>query len=211
MKKFFFSAFVLTAVLFAGEKVQAQQLKIGIFDLDLMVQVMPGYRAVDSLVQIYDRDSLAAEQDIYISEYQRLDSTYKADSALVAQGKKSKALLDYTINEREKMRNNLVYWQQIAQQKENNKRGQLAQPLYEQVASAYKKVLDTKKYTLVLKPETVELGTSVVDNLFVAVAKELKLTSLPQELLQIGNDPDAPAAGANPPKTTNPPPATKKP
>lgn len=194
--------------MFANDKVQAQQLKIGIFDLDYMVQAMPGYRSVDSLVQIYDRDSLSAEYDIYMSEYQRLDSTYKTDSALVAQGKKSKALLDYTAGERQKMGMNLAYWQQIAQQKENNKRGELAQPLYEQVAAAYKKVLDTKKYTLVLKPESIELGTSIVDNLFVAVAKELKLTSLPQELLQLGNDPDAPATGAtqqkaNPPAANN--------
>jgi Skp family chaperone for outer membrane proteins len=195
MKKAFFSVLFLTAVLFGGEKVQAQQLKIGVFDIDVMVQVLPGYRGVDSLVQLYDRDSLSAEYDIYMSEYQRLDSTYKTDSALVAQGKKSKALLDYTANERQKMGMNIAYWQNIAQQKEDNKRQQLAQPLYEQVVNAYKKVLDAKKYNLILKPQSVELGGNSVDNLFISVAKELKLTSLPQELLQFGNDPDAPAGG----------------
>jgi hypothetical protein len=42
-----------------------------------------------------------------------------------------------------------------------------------------------------------------IDNLFISVAKELKLTSLPQELLQLGNDPDAktPAPGTKPPAT----------
>jgi Skp family chaperone for outer membrane proteins len=203
MKKVFFSMLVLTAVLFGGEKVQAQQLKIGVFDMDVMVQVLPGYRAVDSLVQLYDRDSLSSEYEVYMTEYQRLDSTYKTDSALVAQGKKSKALLDYTANERQKMGMNLAYWQQISQQKEDNKRAQLAQPLYEQVAAAYKKVLDAKKYSLILKPQTIELGSNV-DNLFISVAKELKLTALPQELLQFGNDPDASQTGGtntNPPKT----------
>lgn len=211
MKKVFFSVLVLTAVLFGGEKVQAQQFKIGVFDMDVMVQVLPGYRAVDSLVQLYDRDSLSAEYDVYMSEYQRLDSTYKTDSALVAQGKKSKALLDYTTSERQKMGMNIAYWQQIAQQKEDNKRAQLAQPLYEQVAAAYKKVLDAKKYSLILKPQTIELGSNV-DNLFISVAKELKLTSLPQELLQFGNDPDAPQTGGTstaPPKANSG--ATKKP
>lgn len=201
----------LTAVLFGGEKVHAQQLKIGVFDIDVMVQVLPGYRAVDSLVQLYDRDSLSAEYDVYMSEYQRLDSTYKADSALVAQGKKSKALLDYTTNERQKMGMNLAYWQQIAQQKEDNKRAQLAQPLYEQVAAAYKKVLDTKKYNLILKPQSIELGGNAVDNLFIAVAKELKLTSLPQELLQFGNDPDAQGGTGSAPKTSSGGTTTKKP
>jgi Skp family chaperone for outer membrane proteins len=213
MKKVFFSLLVLAAVLFGGEKVQAQQLKIGVFDIDVMVQVLPGYRAVDSLVQLYDRDSLSAEYDVYLTEYQRLDSTYKADSALVAQGKKSKALLDYTTNERQKMGMNLAYWQQIAQQKEESKRAQLAQPLYEQVVNAYKKVLDAKKYNLILKPQTIELPSNAADNLFIAVAKELKLTALPQELLQFGSDPDAPqgASNNNAPKINSGTTTTKKP
>ena len=92
---------------------------------------------------------------------------------------------------------NIVYWQQIAQNKSDNKRGQLAQPLYEVVANAYKKVLDTRKYTLILKPNSYELG-SQIDNLFITVAKELKLTSLPQQYLTLGNDPDAPKAPAVP-------------
>jgi Skp family chaperone for outer membrane proteins len=214
MKKILFSVFVLTAVSFLTEKVQAQQVKIGVFDLDIMVQAMPGYANVDSLLQIYQRDSLAAEYDVYMSEYQRLDSTYKADSALVAQGKKSKALLDYTTNERQKMAMNVAYWQQIAQNKYENKRGQLAQPLYEQVYNAYKKVLGQKKYALVLKPGAYEPGNPrdnlfQVDNLFISVAKELKLTSLPQELLQFGGDPDGPKTASNvaPPKTNNSAPA----
>jgi hypothetical protein len=99
------------------------------------------------------------------------------------------------------MQMNLVYWQQIAQQKEENKRGQLAQPLYEQVAAAYKKVLDTRKYTLILKPQTYELGFPI-DNLFISVAKELKLDSLPQQLLYLGDDPDA--SKANSSGTNNP-------
>jgi len=214
MKKILFSVFVLTAVSFLTEKVQAQQVKIGVFDLDIMVQAMPGYANVDSLLQIYQRDSLTAEYDVYMSEYQRLDSTYKADSALVAQGKKSKALLDYTTNERQKMAMNVAYWQQIAQNKYESKRGQLAQPLYEQVYNAYKKVLSQKKYALVLKPGAYEPGNPrdnlfQVDNLFISVAKELKLTSLPQELLQFGVDPDGPktASNAAPPKTNNNAPA----
>ena len=213
MKKVFFSVLILTAVLFAGKDVHAQQMKIGVFDIDIMVQVMPEYRNVDSLLQIYQNDSLNAEYEVYTNEYKRLDSTYKADSVLVAQGKKSKALLDYTEGERKKMTTNIVYWQQIAQNKFENKRGQLAQPLYRQIADAYKKVIDTKKYTLILKPQSYEIGSNV-DNLFISVAKELKLTSLPQELLQFGGDPDAPKTGSTtPPKTNNPPAggATKKP
>jgi Skp family chaperone for outer membrane proteins len=190
MKKTFFPILIFIAFFFAGKNAGAQQLKVGVFDLDLMVQAMPGYHLVDSLLQIYESDSLGAEYQYYQNEYHRLDSTYKADSVLVAQGKKLKTLLDMTAADRQKIALNLVYWQQIAQNKSNNKRNQLAQPLYTVVAGAYKKILERKKYTLVLKPQTFELGFPI-DNIFIAVAKELKLTSLPQDLLYIGDDPDA--------------------
>lgn len=197
MKKILLSIFSCIAFILAGENIKAQTLKVGVFDLDLMVQAMPGYREVDSLVQIYERDSLGFEYQYYQESYQRLDSIYKIDSALVAQGKKSKAVLDFTIEERKKMALNLVYWQQIAQNKSNNKRSQLARPLYEVVSSAYRKILDRKKYTLILKPQTYEAGFAI-DNIFISMARELKLSGLPQELIYLGDDPDAPKQPAKP-------------
>jgi len=189
MKKRFYVAFATFVLLFSIHPLHAQQVKVGVFDIDLMVQAMPGYRQVDSMVQIYEKDSLAAEYEIYQSEYIRLDSTYKKDSALFAAGKKSKQLLDYTAEQRQKMGLNIVYWQQLSQNKLNLKRNELARPLYEQVGLAYKRVLDKKKYTIVLKPQTYEFGFRI-ENIFVSVAKELKLTSLPREILSLGDDPD---------------------
>jgi hypothetical protein len=56
-----------------------------------------------------------------------------------------------------------------------------------------------------LKPQTYEAGFPI-DNIFLAVARDLKLSGLPQELLYLGDDPDAakqpaaakPATGAKP-------------
>lgn len=190
MKKVLLAVFSLVVFMFAGQNIKAQTLKIGVFDIDLMVQAMPQYHIVDSLMQIYNDDSLGSERQINEMEFHRLDSTYKVDSALFAQGKKTKALFDFTTEERRKVGLNLVYWQQIAQNKSNNKRGQYAQPLYEMVINAYKKILDKKKYTLILKPNTYEAGFDI-DNVFLSVARELKLTELPQQLVGIGRDPDA--------------------
>lgn len=190
-----FSLMILT------ENLKAQSFKAGVFDLDIMVQAMPGYHEVDSLVKQYEIDSLAPEYEYYQLEYARLDSTYKLDSPMVAQGKKSKALLDHVVEDRRKMALNIVYWQQISQNKSNNKRAQLAQPLYITVSEAYKKVLLKKKYNLILKPQTYEAGFAI-DNIFLSVARELKLTQLPEQLLYLGDDPDAkPAAVAKPPAT----------
>jgi Skp family chaperone for outer membrane proteins len=198
MKKVLFIVLAVVGSFFAAENVQAQQLKLGVFDIELMVQAMPKYRNVDSLVQIYERDSLSAEYNVYQTEYHRLDSTYKADSA----AKKSNAILEYNKNQRQQMGMNLVYWQQIAQNKSDQKRGMLAQPIYEQVVNAYKKVLEARKYTIVLKPNTYEVGTNV-ENVFQYVAKELKV-SLPAEL---GGD--LQEEGAKP-KPTAPKPGAKQ-
>jgi Skp family chaperone for outer membrane proteins len=194
---FFFS---LVASMLMTANVKSQTLKIGVFDIDIMVQAMPGYRAVDSLMQIYDRDTLGALRTYNETEYKRLDSTYKADSAQVAQGKKSKAILDMVSADRQKAIVNILYWQQIAQGKSNEKRGVLSQNLYTLVVEAYKKVLARKKYTLVLKPQTYE-GGFPIDNIFIAVARELKLAGLPQDLLYLGNDPDP----VKQPQTQKPP------
>ncbi|MEI9910085.1 MAG: OmpH family outer membrane protein [Bacteroidota bacterium] len=203
MKKNLLVAFLCIALLFAAPNTNAQSLKVGVFDIDLMVQAMPGYRIVDSLVRIYEADSLAVEYEYYQLEYQRLDSTYKADSGLVAAGKKSKALLDFTNEERRKMAINIVYWQQISQNKSNSKRSQYAQPLYQVISGAYRKILEKKKYTLILKPQTYEAGFPI-DNIFLSMARELKLQGLPQELLYLGDDPDAVKQPAKPATGTKP-------
>ena len=127
MKKILSFALSFTALLFLSVNARSQTLKIGVFDVDVMVQAMPGYQNVDSLMQIFDRDSLGSLREYYESEYQRLDSTYKADSAQVAAGKKSKAILDMVYADRQKAMINIIYWQQIAQNKSNEKRGVLSQ------------------------------------------------------------------------------------
>jgi Skp family chaperone for outer membrane proteins len=84
MKQVLMAAVCVTALCFTVKTSNAQTapaLKIGVFDLDIMVQALPEYRGIDSLTQIYQRDTLGAEYSVYQSEYQRLDSTLHADSA----------------------------------------------------------------------------------------------------------------------------------
>jgi len=203
MKKIVSFSFVFAVSLLLSVNARSQTLKVGVFDIGIMVQAMPGYVVVDSLMQVYDRDSLGSLREYYESEYQRLDSTYKTDSAQVVAGKKSKAIVDMVYADRQKAMINIVYWQQIAQNKSNEKRNVLSQGIYNLVVNAYKKVLARKKYTLVLKPQTYEGGFKI-DNIFIAVARELKLTELPQNLLYLGDDPDPVKQ-----PTTQKPPVTK--
>ena len=60
-KAIFFLSLVVCTLMTAN--VKSQTLKVGVFDIDIMVQAMPGYRAVDSLMQLFDRDSMGALRD----------------------------------------------------------------------------------------------------------------------------------------------------
>jgi Skp family chaperone for outer membrane proteins len=202
MKKVLFVVLAIAGSVFAGNKASAQQ-KIGVFDLDIMVsQAMPQYRAVDSLVQVYERDSLALEYDYALKEYNRLDSSYKKDSA----DKKPVSVLNYIKQQKNEIATTLIYWQQISQQKSGQRRQILAGPLYERVAAAYQKVLQTNQYLVVLKPEAIEfMGSPKVENIFEKVAKEMKIT-LPDQLRS-----SAPEQGEQQQQPGNRAPTTKPP
>ena len=187
--------FLIAGSLTVSNKVKAQTPKIGVFDLDMMARAMPGYPTVDSLVAIYEQDSLKAEYDFAVQEYNRLDSTYKADSA----AKKSPTVLKYIQDQRMQIATTVVYWQQISQRKSGEKRQLLANPLYDQILIAYKKVLDANNYLVVLKPGAYEMG-SKVDNVFEKVAKELKIP-LPNQLRSAPEEQTQQAPPQNRPKT----------
>lgn len=180
MKQVLMAAVCVTALCFSFKTSNAQTtpaLKIGVFDLDIMVQALPEYRTVDSLVQLYQRDTLGAEYQVYMSEYVRLDSTLKVDSA---KGNVPKTVMDYNNQQKQQMAMQLTYWQQIAQNKSDQYRSEKLRPSYQRILVAYKKVLAAKKYDLILKPDAYELG-SKVENVFPLVAKEMGIT-LPQGL-----------------------------
>ncbi len=173
MKKVLFVVLAFMGLLFAGNSAQAQTAKVGVFDIDIMLQAMPGYRAVDSLLQIYEQDSLKGEYDFAMREYNRLDSTFKSDSAAKAPA----SVLNYVKQQRNEIATTIIYWQQISQRKTEGKRQELASPLYERIIPAYQKVIRDNNYLVVLKPDAIEfIGSTKVENLFEKVAKELKIT-----------------------------------
>lgn len=190
---------------FAVTNVDAQAgAKVGVFDIDVAVNAMPGYRRVDSLLALYQQDSLKGEYDFAVKEYNRLDSNYKVDSA----AKKSATVLNYQKDQRSQVATTIVYWQQISQQKSEQKRQQLAGPLFEKVLGAYSKVLQSNNYLVVLKPGAYEMG-SKVDNIFEKVYREMKLP-VPDQLKSQGPDQEQ-QSGAQPGATSPRPAGVSRP
>jgi hypothetical protein len=78
MKKLMMSVALLVSLGLAGSKeANAQAIKIGYFDLDAMISIMPGADKIDSLMQVFVRDSINAEYDFRVEEFNRMDSTLK--------------------------------------------------------------------------------------------------------------------------------------
>lgn len=186
-------AFIAIMGMTAATQVQAQTaLKIGVLNSEEMIQYLPEFRTVDSLVTRYSQDSLGSQFEIYQSEYHRLDSTYKADSA----AKASQAKLNYTLGERNKNAQILINWQRYAQQMQQAKYQQLAQPLVIKVSQAVQKVCAERHIAFVLRPDAFDFapqGSTIIEDISYPVAKALGLPV---------NDPAPAANGASTPATT---------
>lgn len=181
--KIAFYSLVLTAICFiSSSKCYSQTFKIGVFDIDSMVHALPEYRNIDSLLVVYEIDTLQTEYEILYQEYIKTDSFYlnRGDYNY------DKKLLDSISFIRQKLAINLVYWTQIVEQNRDERRRRFSEPLYQKVRVAFKKVVEEYKYDLVFKPRAIQFGNNV-DNLFILVAKKLNLTSLPAHLQQLGN------------------------
>jgi len=174
MKKVIFSLLTVMALGFFtnGAQAQAPALKVGVFNPDAIVARLPEYKDVQKKIEAFEKDSLGPRRDAIEYQYNRADSSYKADSA----AGKSKQVLDYSNQQRQQYAWQLINWQQIVQNAERQKFAELARPLYDKVNKVYMDEVKAQKITLVLNPDAVMyVDDKTVINLFLPVAKKLNI------------------------------------
>ncbi len=178
MKKLLFVWMATSAVLFSANSASAQQpVKIGYFDEQQVLGLMPGIDKVSQEIESFQQDSLKDEYDYTYKQFIRQDSIFKKDSAGLAPKAREMALSDLN-----KYRQKLVYWQQYSQEALGQKQEQLLQPFRVKILSALNEVIAEQKYTLVLKSDALSpyVNPPLLDNLAIRVAIKLKLP-LPKE------------------------------
>jgi len=178
MKKLFFIMLAVTATVFSAENVSAQQpVKIGYFDEQLVLGLMPGIDKVSQQIESFQQDSLKEEYDFTYKTFMRQDSIFKKDSAT-----SSAKAREMMLNDLNKNRQKLVYWQQYSQEAVSQKQEQLLQPFRVKILTALNEVIAEQKYTLVLKNDALSpyVNPPLMDNLAIRVAIKLKL-QLPKE------------------------------
>lgn len=197
MKKLFVAVVAFAALIMASSNKAAAQSKMGYFDLEYVVSLMPGVSKVDTTLALFERDSLGAEYEFRLSEFQRNDSTLKADSAKMPtrlyQEKKNEMIQKFYI---------LQNWQQYSQQVIQAKQQELMSPFLNKALAAFQQVVEEGKYGYVFKRESLWLAPPA-DNLIPAVAKKLGLKLPP--------DPNAPQVEEAPANKPAAKPATTKP
>lgn len=197
MKKLMVVLAAVAGLMLAGSDKAAAQTKMGYFDLEYVVSLMPGVSKVDTVLAQFERDSLGMEYDFRLSEFQRNDSTLKADSAKMParlyQEKKNDLIQKFYV---------LQNWQQYSQQVSQAKQQELMEPFLNKALAAFQQVVDEGKYGYVFKRETLWIAPPA-DNLIPLVAKKLGL--------KLPADPNAPKeeAPANKP-AAKPAPAKPK-
>lgn len=194
MKKVLVVAMAMLGLVVTGsEKAIAQTTpnKFGYFDLEYVLSVMPGIGKVDTLMQVFERDSLNPEYQFELAELNRMDSTLKADSA------KMPARL-YQQRQQEQIQRyyKLQNWQQYSQQIMQSKQQELMAPYLNKVLEAFQTVIADGKYTYVFKRETLWQAPPA-DNLIPLVAKKLGI--------KLPVDPNAPGETAPAAKPATPP------
>jgi Skp family chaperone for outer membrane proteins len=175
MKKMFLGI-ALVAGIFLGSSQQAsaQAIKMGYFDLEAMISLMPGASKIDSILQAFVRDSINTEYDFRVSEFNYQDSALRADSAKtppkVYQERKTKLFQEFYL---------LQNWQEYSQQMYQQKQQQLVAPFAQKAIEAFRAVVAEGKYTHVFKADNFYEAPKT-DDMMPLVAKKLGV-KIPEE------------------------------
>lgn len=174
MKKILIVCVVIASSISLSSSTQAQ-IKIGVFDDQSILSLMPGIQKVDTLLQKYGKDSLQTSYDEILTDYQYKDSVFKRDSATMPASVKKVQLLDLN-----KIRYQLANWQQTSNEKMQAKQQELLKPYLEKIYAALQIVIKEQKYTYIFKPENLvfaeksdEVPLRVIQKLGIPVPKEI--------------------------------------
>jgi outer membrane protein len=160
---------LLMAILIGTGHLNAQT-KIGYISIENIVSLIPETSKVDTLLSIYQTDSLNAEFNQLIASYNYNDSTLsKTDTSRIP-----KSTLKQMRAELENIAYQVQNWKQISEQAMTAKQNELFAPIYKKAYDALKTVAKEKGYTHVFNKEAFLVAPDA-DDLLTAVALKLNI------------------------------------
>ena len=136
---------ILACGLMIGNAVSAQtSLKIGYINSAVLLQSMPEKITADSAVSKYAK-SFQDQIEIMMKEYQTKGQTFQANEKTMTE-----AMKEVKIKEIQDLQNRIETTQQSAQEKVQQKKQDIYQPILEKAEKAIKAVAKEKNYDYVL-------------------------------------------------------------
>jgi Skp family chaperone for outer membrane proteins len=199
MKKVLFVCVAVIASLLFTNHTNAQT-KIGTFDEESVLGLMPDIDKVSAALQSFAKDSLQVDYEYKVNEFTRRDSIFKKDSATMPARAREQA-----VKELNQIKYQLVNWQQYQQEAVRIKQDELLVPYKQKIYAALEKIIREQKYTHIFRSDAL-LKSPIGDNLSIKVAQELKL-NLPKDVLDELKAQGVPVpAGSVPAQATKPAP-----
>jgi len=125
------------------------QTKIGYFNSDQMLSLMPEKQKIDSVLGRYQNDSINSTLNRIVKEYQDKDSLLtKTDTSKTAKPVLNQLRTDVSV-----LAYQIQNWQALSNQAMNNKAGQMYAPLYNRIDIALKQVAKEKGYVYILSKQ----------------------------------------------------------
>lgn len=148
------------------------QVKIGYFDEEKLLPFMPGVKKVDTLLALFQQDTLAVQYDTTYAAYKKFDTLYRRDSGLlspenkrVAEGKLSR------------YKAQILYWAEYEKQRLQYKEAELMFPYKKALSDALNEVLAENGYTMAIHVSQLckYVAPPLLDNLTIRVAMKLNI------------------------------------
>ena len=193
MKKVLFVCVAVVASLLFTNHTNAQT-KIGTFDEESVLGLMPDIDKVSAALQSYAKDSLQVDYEYSVNEFNRRDSLYRKDSATMPARAREQAT-----KELNQLKYKLVNWQQFQQESVRTKQEELLVPYKQKIYASLEKIIREQKYTHVFRNDAL-LKSPIGDNLSIKVAQDLKL-NLPKEVIDELKSQGVPVPAAAAPAT----------
>ena len=193
MKKVLFVCVAVVASLLFTNHTNAQT-KIGTFDEESVLGLMPDIDKVSAALQSYAKDSLQVDYEYSVLEFNRRDSIYRKDSATMPARAREQAT-----KELNQLKYKLVNWQQFQQESVRTKQEELLVPYKQKIYASLEKIIREQKYTHVFRNDAL-LKSPIGDNLSIKVAQDLKL-NLPKEVIDDLKNQGVPVPAAAAPAT----------
>jgi Skp family chaperone for outer membrane proteins len=193
MKKVLFVCVAVVASLLFTNHTNAQT-KIGTFDEESVLGLMPDIDKVSAALQSYAKDSLQVDYEYSVLEFNRRDSIYRKDSATMPARAREQAT-----KELNQLKYKLVNWQQFQQESVRTKQEELLVPYKQKIYASLEKIIREQKYTHVFRNDAL-LKSPIGDNLSIKVAQDLKL-NLPKEVIDELKNQGVPVPAAAAPAT----------